>query len=60
MELLFVVAVLLLFVYLVWDRSRHPRKVCRSCKGSGRKRSRVSGHAFGICGRCGGKGELRR
>lgn len=59
MEWIFIVATLLV-LYLFWDRARHPRKYCRSCRGTGRKRSWVSGRAFGECRRCGGTGELRR
>lgn len=59
MELV-IVALVLLVLVLLWDRSRYPRKFCRSCKGTGRVRSRVAIGAFGLCRRCGGKGELRR
>lgn len=59
MELVIVGLVLLVLV-LLWDRSRYPRRYCRGCKGTGRRRSRISGQAFGLCRRCGGKGELRR
>ncbi|MDX3099687.1 hypothetical protein [Nonomuraea angiospora] len=59
MELL-IIGLTLLVVFLLWDRSRYPRKYCRPCKGTGRRRSWLSGRAFGVCRRCGGKGELRR
>ncbi|MFD1940577.1 hypothetical protein ACFSKW_54900 [Nonomuraea mangrovi] len=47
-------------LYLIWDRRRHPTKRCRPCKGSGKKFSRWNGQAYGVCRRCGGKGEVRR
>lgn len=43
-----------------WDRRRHPLKKCRPCRGSGKKSSAWSSSAYGECGRCGGKGEVRR
>lgn len=49
-----------LALYLMWDRRRHPVKYCRACKGSGKKTSRWNGLAYGVCRRCGGRGEVRR
>ena len=59
MELTLVI-VTLLVIYLTWDRSRHPKKYCRACKGSGKRTSWINRRAYGVCRRCGGKGELRR
>jgi DnaJ-class molecular chaperone len=59
MELI-VIAATALVLYLFWDRSRHPRKFCPRCQGTGRRTSRINGRAYGPCRRCTGKGTLRR
>ena len=56
------VLVLIAIVVLVgWGYSvqRHPIRRCPSCKGS--KKNAGSTHLrWGLCGRCKGKGEVRR
>ncbi|MCG5220245.1 hypothetical protein [Streptosporangium sp. KLBMP 9127] len=60
MELILIL-VTLAAMYWAWDRRRHPMKRCRSCRHSpGLKVSSLNGQAFGVCRRCGGKGEVRR
>ena len=59
MELI-IIGLILLTLILLWDRARYPRKFCRACKGTGRRRSWIIGSAFGECRTCGGKGQLRR
>jgi hypothetical protein len=38
---------------------RHPIRKCPSCKGS-KKNAGSTSERWGLCGRCGGKGEVRR
>jgi len=55
-------AVLIALFLLGWwirDVRRHPVRPCPSCGGSKRNAGSRS-TAWGICGRCGGKGEVRR
>ncbi|MBF8191644.1 hypothetical protein ITP53_39320 [Nonomuraea sp. K274] len=59
MELI-LAAVTALVIYYMWDRRRHPKKVCGRCGGTGQKTSSWNGRAFGVCRRCRGKGEVRR
>ena len=56
------VLVLIAIVILVgwwFSLQRHPYRQCPVCKG-GKKNSGSSNSRWGICGRCGGKGHVRR
>ncbi len=56
------VVVLIAIVGVVWwwlDVHRHPIRRCPSCKGS-EKNAGSTTLRWGTCGRCGGKGEVRR
>ncbi|MEU4235621.1 hypothetical protein AB0F17_66135 [Nonomuraea sp. NPDC026600] len=55
-----IIGLTLLALYVFWDRSRHSKKYCSRCKGSGRRTSWINGRAYGECRRCSGKGSLRR
>jgi hypothetical protein len=57
-------AVLLLIAILVlgiwwFSVARHPIRRCPRCKG-GKKNAGSTSERWGLCGRCGGKGEVRR
>ncbi len=41
------------------DMQRHPIRRCPSCSGS-KKNAGSTSQRWGICRRCGGKGEVRR
>jgi hypothetical protein len=54
-----VVIVAVVFVYWWATVRHHPIRKCPSCKG-GKKNAGSNEERWGLCGRCGGKGEVRR
>ena len=55
-----VVLVFIVAIVLWWfDVQRHPIRRCPSCRGS-KKNLGSTARRWGTCGRCGGKGEVRR
>ena len=55
-----VVLIAAVIVGLWWFTvQRHPIRRCPSCKGS-KKNAGSNDQRWGICRRCGGKGEIRR
>jgi DnaJ-class molecular chaperone len=38
----------------------HPYTSCRTCRGAGRHRGMIYGHATRACGHCGGAGRVQR
>jgi hypothetical protein len=56
-----VVVIIAVVVLVVWwaTVARHPIRKCPSCKGS-KKNAGSNSERWGVCGRCGGKGEIRR
>jgi hypothetical protein len=55
--LVLIVAAVVVFWW--FDVQRHPIRRCPSCNGS-KKNSGSTEMRWGICGRCSGKGEVRR
>jgi hypothetical protein len=53
-----VLIALCLGAYYLIERQLHPIRRCPSCRGS--KRNTTNPERWGICRRCGGKGELPR
>jgi hypothetical protein len=55
-----VVIIVVIIVAFWWSTvQRHPIRRCPSCNGS-KKNSGSSDRRWGTCGRCKGKGEVRR
>lgn len=49
---IFVGIVLLLIIGAIYERHRFPSATCRTCHGTGRRRSWWDGKSWRPCGRC--------
>lgn len=55
-----VIIVIIAVVYWAYHVRRYPIRRCPACKGTKKNTGNASSLRWGVCGKCGGKGEVRR